>query len=275
MGNVEIVLDGLRFPEGPAFDDRGALWMVELKGRGLVHWKDQLAQRISTGGAPNGAAIDAHGRVVFCDAEECSLRRHDPLLRKTETLAGSMDGVALNKPNDLAFDAAGNLVFTCPGNSREEPSGYVCVLRRDGHLRKVAEDLYFPNGLAFTADGKELVIAETYRQRLWRGRWDASSATWIAPAVWASGLDGAPGPDGMAFGHDGALYAAVYGSGTVMKIGHTGNIVDRITLPGRNPTNCAFDPSGKLGLVITEAELGLLLSIPALGTGAPLFKGAL
>ena len=77
----------------------------------------------------------------------------------------------------------------------------------------------------------------------------------------------------MAFGADDQLYVAVYGSGTIHVITKEGHIDKNIALPGNNPTNCAFDPSGKLGLVVTEAETGRILSLPDLGMGIPLFVG--
>ena len=255
-----VLIDGLRFPEGPAFDRHGNLWAVELKGSGLIRWRENSCERITTGGAPNGLVIDALDRVVFCDAEQCSLRRYDPITRLIDTLVDSVDGQRLSKPNDLAFDPVGNLVFTNPGDSRTEPTGYICVLHDCSEVKKIGSGFYFCNGLAFTPEGSELIVAETYRQRLWRGGWDASTATWIEPRVWASGLVGAPGPDGMAFAPDGTLWVAVYGSGMVMQIGTDGHIMQRLSIAGKNPTNCAFDPSGLLGLVVTEAEYGRLLS---------------
>lgn len=270
---INVIVERLRFPEGPAFDASGALWAVELKGGGLVRCVDGECETVETGGGPNGIAIDVNGRVLFCDAQKCSIRRYDPSTGETETLVGFVDGEVLNKPNDLCFDADGNLLFTCPGNSRQEPTGYVCAMSPAGAVRKIAEGYYFPNGLVFTADGKQLIVAETYQQRLWIGDWDAQSLTWENPRIWAEGLEGAPGPDGMAFGADGRLYVAVYGSGYIFVLSSDGAIKERIQLPGQNPTNCAFDPSGELGLVVTEAEKGLLLSLPALGLGIPLFNG--
>lgn len=268
---VRILAEGLVFPEGPAFDHNGALWLVELKAGRLVHWRSGELNRHEVGGGPNGITIDAQDRVLFTDSAERSLRRFDSSTGEAASLAHEIDGEPLNKPNDLALDPRGNLVFTCPGDSRQEPTGYVAVRRSDGATRKLADNLYFPNGLAFTATGEELIVAETYRQRLWRGRWDADAAHWCEPRIWAEGLVGAPGPDGMAFASDGTLFVAVYGSGSIMHIGHDGSIIGRHMLPGKNPTNCAFDPNGKLGLVVTEAERGLLLSLPNLGLGVPLF----
>lgn len=263
---MRVIADDLRFPEGPTFAPDGSLWCVELKGGGLCRWQGGERVRIATGGEPNGIAIDAAGRVWFCDAGNRSVRVHDPAAGTTRTVVDRLDGASLGKPNDLCFDVAGNLLFTCPNDGRTEPRGYVCCLTPAGRLSVIARDLYFANGLAFTADGTELIIAETYRQRLWRGAWDAAACRWSG-RVWAEGLTGAPGPDGLAFAADGLLWAAVYGSGQLMAVDAQGAIVRRIDLPGKNPTNCAFDPSRKLGLVVTEAEKGLLISLPELGPG--------
>jgi gluconolactonase len=268
-----LLAKGLRFPEGPAFAPDGTLWSVELKGGGLARWHEGELTRVPTGGAPNGAAVDAAGRVWFCDAAQNAIRRLNPRTGAIETLADRVNGQPLNKPNDLAFDRDGNLIFTCPGDSRQEPTGYICCLSLEGAVSVIARDLYFPNGLAFTADGSELVVAETYRQRLWRGAWDAVRREWRERRVWATGLNGAPGPDGMAFADDGTLFVAVYGAGAVMRVDTRGHVCERFPTSGHNPTNSAFDPSGVLGLVVTEAERGELLSLAVAGRGVALFRG--
>ncbi len=55
-----------------------------------------------------------------------------------------------------------------------------------------------------------------------------------------------------------------------MRVDEDGTIVEHLTTPGNNPTNCAFDPSGRLGLVVTEAERGEILSLPLSLSGARL-----
>ncbi len=269
---ITILADQLAFPEGPAFAADGVLWAVELKGGSLLRWRAGSANRIPVGGEPNGIAMDALDRVIFCDADACSIRRFDPTTSETVTLVDSVDGEHLFKPNDLAFDPAGNLVFTCPGDSRTKPTGYVCVLTRHGEVRRVASGFYFPNGLAFSPDGRHLVVAETRRQRLWRGQWDAANARWLAPRPWAS-VGGTVGPDGMAFAADGRLFVAIYSSGVIKVVTHDGEVDEVIDIPGANPTNCAFDPTGRLGLVVTEAEHGRLLNLDVGVPGAALYKG--
>jgi gluconolactonase len=272
-----VLATGLAFPEGPLFDGRGGLWCVELKGGGLVRLPADLpgpAERFPTGGAPNGLALGSDGRPYFTDSARNAIRRFDPASGLIDTVVDSCAGQALDGPNDLAFDREGNLVFTCPGDSRVKPSGYVCLARRDGSCVRIAEGLNFPNGLAFSSEGDELVVAETYRQRLWRGRWDARAEKWLEARVWAETGE-TVGPDGLAFGADGRLYAAVYGLGAVMVFHPDGSLACSLPTPGANPTNLAFDPAGRLGLVVTEAGLGELLLFPGSGPGAPLFTGAI
>jgi gluconolactonase len=53
----------------------------------------------------------------------------------------------------------------------------------------------------------------------------------------------------------------VYGTGIVWVFNLQGDLLNQIKLPGNNPTNLYFDHFGDLGLLVTEAEKGLLLSI--------------
>jgi len=271
---ARVIARGLAFPEGPLFDTQGDLWCVEMKGGGLARLDGSgRLTRFATGGAPNGLALDTAGGLWFCDSEQNQIRRLDPATGACETVAGSVDGHDLDKPNDLAFDTAGNLVFTCPGSSREVPTGYVCCLSPSGVVTVIADGLYFPNGLAFTSDGA-LVIAETRRQRLWRGGWDAGERRWLSPApLCATG--GAPiGPDGLAIDIAGRLHAAIYGAGLIEVFAADGARLGALTTPGANPSNCAFDPTGQLGLVVTETDRGELLSFSADAVGLPLARGA-
>lgn len=269
---VEILIDGLQFPEGPGFDEQGNLWFVEIEGGNLNCLSGGDRFKYDTGGSPNGLTFTESGNILICDAGQNKILLFEPVKEKFSTVVEEIDGQPLTKPNDLAFDSSNNLLFTCPGNSRQEPEGYVCCLSKDGELKKVITNKYFPNGLCFIDEGKTLVVAETYRHRLWKGGWDAESCQWIDPEPWVE-VGGPIGPDGMALGEDGLLYVAVFDTGTVRGVSPAGEIEKIYQLPGNRPTNVAFDPSGELGLVVTEAEKGLLLSVPDLGSGVPLFKG--
>jgi gluconolactonase len=221
--------------------------------------------RVHTGGRPNGAVFH-DGYIWFCDSGQNAIRRMNIDTKAIETVVDSLGGKPLNMPNDLLVDNQNNIIFTCPGSPDDDQPGYVAVCLPTGSAVIFADGLSYPNGLAFFPDTHTLLITETHRQRIWQGYWDAEGLSWENIRVWTNVVDapnGAPipGPDGMAGGPDGKLYVAVFGAGVIRVFSAEGEFINDIKLPGQNPTNCVIDPSGKLGLVVTETEKGELLSI--------------
>lgn len=161
----KILLSNLDFPEGPAIGKNGEIWFVELHGGNVCrHIPGSDTRRFHIeGGKPNGIAVDSKGEIWFCDAGNDCVSVLSPSNGKVRTVCAEIGGEKLAHPNDLAFDSLGNLLFTCPGESRTSPTGYVCALSKEG-VKKIIDGKFFPNGLAFTPDGKSLVIAETYKK---------------------------------------------------------------------------------------------------------------
>ena len=268
--NGLVIAEGLHFPEGPLFDHQGRLWCVELQAGAITRIDDGHLKRFEVGGKPNGLALSASGDIWYCDAGRNEIRVFSPISGESLCMINSIDGQTLDAPNDLAFDTAGNLVFTCPGSSRQEPTGYVGCLTRSGETKRIAEGMLFPNGLAFSANGTKLYIAETYARQIRSGNWNRNTHCWNSNAPLFS-TPGPNGPDGLTIDARGNIYAAVYGQGQVCIADRTGKHLPALAINGRNPSNCAFDPSGKLGLVVTEVETGCLLSYSAPAGLRPFF----
>lgn len=269
---IQILVEGLDFPEGPAFSPDGSLWCTEMNAGNLVRYRDGGVTRIPTQGRPNGLAFDRAGRAWLCDSSQNAIRRFDPVSETWETLLTEVEGKPLLTPNDLAFDPAGNLLFTCPNFRTQAAEGYVCCLKPDGTALKIAAGFFRPNGLDLVEEGRSLVVGDTFCKTLFKGAWDVSTCTWSDPQPWVV-VGGAEGPDGMLPGADGRLYVAIYGDSAIKVIESNGEVVQSIRLPGSNPTNVACDPAGRLGLVVTEAEKGWLLSLPEVNPGSTILDG--
>ena len=116
------------------------------------------------------------------------------------------------------------------------PVGCVYWATPDGHVRRFASGLAYPNGLAFTADWSTLLVAESHTQRIhaYRLRPDGSAGEhWIYAQLEGIGPDGRPGePDGIAFGADGNLYVAHFDMWRIAVVDPQGVTIGALPIPG-------------------------------------------
>ena len=272
----KILVSGLSFPEGPVFDFNGDLWFVEIEGGNLSKWDGKKLVRFDVDGTPNGAMVDKQGKIWFCDSARGEIRLFDPVNKSFKMLCSQTeDGRRLKRPNDLIFDPAGNLLFSDHADGREVPTSAICVLPKGSSRAIVVSDnKYFTNGLALMKGGTTLIFAESYGQRLWVAGWDAANLGLNNERLFARFGEGSPGrPDGIAFDEGENLYVAVSKEPKVNIYNKEGKLTGSLACEGGWPTSCAFDPSGRYGLVVTEAELGQITAYPSFGKGLPIFYG--
>lgn len=271
--NGKTIIGGLKFPEGPVFDFDGNLWFVEILGGNLSMWNGKQLTRFYVDGTPNGATVDRTGKIWFCDSGRGEIRMFDPIQQTFKTICDcTTDGTHLQRPNDLIFDAVGNLLFSDHADGRKMPVATICVLANGSNQAKVVSaNKYFTNGLALMADAKTLLFSETYKQQIWIGDWDSNSLELQNERAFAKAGDGPWGPDGIAFDDKENLFATIFNESKINIYRKDGQLINAIHCQGNRPTSCAFDPNGILGLVVTEAEHGELISFPDFGKGLSIF----
>jgi gluconolactonase len=256
---------GLAFAEGINFDRDGTLYCVDVYGGGI--WRmppgGELREWVNTGGGPNGSRFGPGGDLFIADCVRKAILRFSTATAGETVYADHCDGQPCHGPNDLCFGPDGTLYFTDPaGSSLAERIGAVYAVAPDGSVARIATGLAFPNGLMVTPDGATLVVAETFTGVLHRYSLDPvrryrelEPLAMLHPAAEGDSPTSAAGPDGMAFGADGNLYVAHYGSGYVQVVAPDGAIVTSLPAGGPHPTNVAFWQDS---LFVTQGTSGSL-----------------
>ncbi len=136
-------------------------------------------------------------------------------------------GAAGQPFNEIVVDRAGRVWVNMPGSMPGEPRkpGIVAVVLPDGSNRQVAEDVWFPNGMAII-DDTTLLVAESHADRI--SAWTITEDGTLADRrVWAALAEG-EAPDGICVDSAGALwYASVPGRHCV-RIAEGGKVLARV-----------------------------------------------
>jgi gluconolactonase len=194
---MEIVTDGLKFPEGPIALPDGSVVLTEIAAGRITRVAPDGRKAViaEVGGGPNGLALGPDGKLycvnnggfewlqvegllapggIASDYSGGRVERIDLDTGKVETLYKSGDfGCVLRGLNDIVFDAHGGFWFTDHGKidyaSRCHDVVGVFYAKADGSfLEEVIFPSNNPNGIGLSPDGATLYVAETYTCRLVR-----------------------------------------------------------------------------------------------------------
>ena len=164
----EILLTGLRIGESARWHD-GRLWLsnwgtqqvlaVDLDGNSEVMATVPTTLPFSIDWLPDG-------RLLIVSGPEGRLLRQEP----DGSLVDHIDLSTLQATfNEIVVDGRGN-IYINGGNDFHpdagEAPGFIALITADGTVRRVADNIDFPNGMAITPDNSTLIIAESFAQTL-------------------------------------------------------------------------------------------------------------
>lgn len=177
LRNVEVVAEGLAFPEGPVALSDGSVLVVELRAGSIarVGAGGRVDRVAEVGGGPNGAAIGPDGALYVCNNGGFGDRRIKGCIQHVDltsgahrTLYATCDGAPIGSPNDLVFDTTGHFYFT-----DHSLSGAIYYAAADGSsIRRLVDGVIYPNGIGLSPDGATLYWAETPTRQVQRRRID-------------------------------------------------------------------------------------------------------
>ncbi len=270
------VIDGLNFPEGPAWDGNGNLYVSSCYGGYITKISgDSSTTFIKASENPftikqtNGLTFDKEGNIYACEFGIGAILKILPD-GKSEIYASGYEGKRFNKPNDLAFDRNGNLYFTDPNKyDKKDPDGKVYMISaKTKNVKLAADSIAFANGIAFSGDGLYCYVCESAENRVLK--FDLNEDGTLGNRSVFVTLPGGD-PDGIAFDIKGNLYVAHFGTGHVFVVSPEGKIINELKLPGKKVSNVEFAGKDLKTLYVTEDETNSVYKTTVEIAGLPLF----
>lgn len=236
--SMDVVIDGLVFGESPRWrEDRlwvsdwgaGRIYSVGVGGDSTVE-AEVASFPLCFDFLPSGEPL-----IVSSAARQLLRRAPDGSLVVHADLAQ----VSSRPWNDIVVDARGyayvnSIGFDFPGGAYAP--GILALVTPDGMVTTVAEDLAFPNGMAVTADGSTLIVAESYAEQLTAYNIN-DDRTLDQRRVWAT----TPGdhPDGICLDAEGAVWYADVGRRHCVRVAQGGQVLASVELD-RGAFACAL-----------------------------------
>ncbi len=281
LRDVEVVAEGLAFPEGPVAMSDGSVLVTEIDRGTLIRISSSGRSEVVAhcGGGPNGAAIGPDGAAYLCNngGRFASgkwnggwIERVDLHSGVVEVLYRECDGRRLSGPNDLVFDSSGNFYFTDTGKfrGRQRDVGSLYYAHSDGsRILEVIHPAESPNGIGLSPDLGTLYYAETVTARLRRrpvvapGR--LAEAAVNDPSTLVVGLPGYQAFDSLAVDSEGNVCVATLVTGCITMVTPDGSGVTQYTLPegleDEMVTNLCFGGEDLLTAYVTLGRTGRLI----------------
>jgi gluconolactonase len=268
MAQVEVIAEGLGFPEGPVVMADGSVIVVEILARRITRcWNGRTETVAETAGGPNGAAIGPDGALYVCNSggmghdgaptETGRIERIDIASGRIERLYDSCDGKELGAPNDLMFDCDGNIWFTDLGNHGPDAKyfgGLYCARPDGSAITRIFGKATSYNGVGISPDMKTVYTADTFSARVYAfdRRIEAQQPRWLATA---------PGPvmlDSLAMSAAGNICVATLMPGAITTVTPDGQVTTR-PFEDRLVTNIAFGGPDMMDAWLTFSDRGALV----------------
>lgn len=277
LDGVGVLVDGLDHPEGVAWGPDGFVYAGGEAGQVYrISLEGTVQTLATTGGFCLGLCLDADANVYVCDQGNHAVMR----VTAQGEVSPYADGGAtpMRVPNVPVFDPSGNLYVSDSGAWKAN-DGRIYLVRPGGPCEILQEGLAFPNGLAFSPDGRFLYVALSNEARV--VRFEVCDGGSLAGPEHVVSLPRTV-PDGLAFDAEGGLLIACYVPDAVYRFRAPADFGVLIEDPERTrvatPTNVAFADPGLETLVVASLSRWHLSTCRPPVPGAPLsypdLKGA-
>jgi sugar lactone lactonase YvrE len=231
------LLDGGRYFEAPRWHE-GRLWLVDAFARTLISvspgGKAEIACTVP--GVPAGLGFLPGGAPIVTDMHNRALTRCSDGGASTYADLSAVTGTIDDMTTDGTGRAyVGDLGFDLKAGIKQGPYGRIVLVEAGRAPRIVADGLDFPNGIAISADGRQLVVAETNGGCLARFHVHGDGSL-----DFDTRFGDFRTPDGVCFDKEGAVWVSLLDEESFVRVAPDGRVLDRIAIPGRRGVACVL-----------------------------------
>jgi sugar lactone lactonase YvrE len=231
--------------EGPAFDKKGNLYVVNFQKDGTVgvvkpDGKAELFITLPEGSTANSAKFDSKGNMYLADFTGHNVLHVD---MKTKAITVYVHSDRFNQPNDIIVYKKDRFFASDP--NWKAGTGQIWRIDLGGKAVLLDDQMGTTNGIALSPDEKILYVNESVQRKIWAFDVD-DDGNISGKRLFAEFPDF--GFDGMACDNKGNLYVTRHGKGTIAIMSPEGKMIREVQLKGKRCSNLVF--GGKKGKTV-------------------------
>lgn len=260
LSQPELLLNArAELGEGPAWDAaHGRLSWVDIYAGDLHLYdpKTNLDEKIAAGAPLGCAAPTRSGNLILGLGNGIAALNPDTVI--LSVLAAPEAHLPGNRFNDGKCGPDGRFLAGTMDNSEKEASGALYSYSPDGSLKTLITGVRISNGLAWSPDHQTLYYIDTPTFKVMAYDYDLVSGEIGHPRVAVSTPPALGWPDGMTSDAAGRLWVCMWGGAAITVWDPAnGKLLEKIAIPAKNVTACAFGGDNGTDLFVTSARKGL------------------
>lgn len=230
--------------EGPAFDKKGNLYVVNYQKDGTIglvkpDGSVELFVTLPDSSIANAIQFDTKGNMYLAD-----WKGHNVLKVNMKTKVVSVYvHTNFNQPNDICINKKDQLFASDP--NWKESTGKLWRIDKGGKAVLLDDKMGTTNGIELSPDEKILYVNESVQRKIWAFDVDAKGNI-SNKRLFAEFTDF--GFDGMKCDKQGNLYVTRYGKGVIAVLSPAGRLIREVPLKGKSCSNLVF--GGKEGRTV-------------------------